>query len=468
MIQKLFQPVDIASLVFFRIVFGILGLVDVFNSWAYYHLMENAYDVEAFQFYYFGFAWVKVFPEPWMTLFFFLLMFCAASIAAGWRYRLSAVIFFFGFSYLFLLEKAHYLNHGYLFCWISFVMIWLPADRSFSLAVLQDPGKARSKIPAWSVFILPFLMGVVYFFGGIAKLNPDWLRGVPINFWVQARSDLPLIGPLLEHPWAPYFFSYGGLMLDLFIVPLLLMRRTRKWAFLFVLFFHTMNLALFSIGIFPFLSLALTAMFFPPDFPRKVIRWLEGKLALVARLKLTWENRLARARDRHSKPEPPKLLWQENPRYRAAILTGLALVALFHVIAPLRHHLFPGDVAWTEEGHRYAWRMMLRAKTGYGKFLVVNTQSADTLQVDPRKELQGKQARKLLTHPDMILAYAHHLRDTYQEEWQAPVEVYADIMVRLNDDDYARMIDPDVDLARVEWKFFRPSPWILPQAAPNQ
>ncbi|MCB0583358.1 MAG: hypothetical protein KDD10_29025, partial [Phaeodactylibacter sp.] len=64
MIQRLFQPVDIASLVFFRVVFGILGFADVLNTYIYYHWMVDAYDPEKFRFRYYGFEWVHPLPEP--------------------------------------------------------------------------------------------------------------------------------------------------------------------------------------------------------------------------------------------------------------------------------------------------------------------------------------------------------------------------------------------------------------------
>ena len=460
MLRKLFQPVDIAALVFFRIAFGLLGFADVLNTYIYYHLMERSFDPDRFQFYYFGFSWVRPLPEPWMTAFFALLLLSALAIAIGWRYRWAAGFFFLGFSYLYLLEKAHYLNHGYLFCWISFVMIWLPADRHFSLRVLRDPAAAREAIPAWSAFLLPFLMGVVYFFGGIAKLNGDWLRGVPLNYWVQARADLPLIGPFMEQAWMPYFLSYGGLFLDLFIVFFLLNRKTRPWAYGAVVFFHAMNLLIFNIGIFPWLSLALTAMFFPPDFPRRLVAWLEERAAWVHRLADGWRRRWAQARTKAPAREAVPPIWQAATPYRGAILLALGILLVIHIALPLRHHLFPGDVAWTEEGHRYAWRMMLRAKAGYGKYTVVNRRTRDSVLVQPRDHLRTKQVRKLFGHPDMILAYAHHLRDSFQMEWGDPVSVYADIKVRLNDGPYGFMVDPGADLAEIEWSFFTPSPWI--------
>ena len=80
----------------------------------------------------------------------------------------------------------------------------------------------------------------------------------------------PLIGPLLETEGAVFFFSYGGMLFDLLIVPALLWSRTRPFAFVFCIFFHVTNKMLFDIGIFPFLAIAATTIFFSPDWPRRV------------------------------------------------------------------------------------------------------------------------------------------------------------------------------------------------------
>lgn len=160
-------------------------------------------------------------------------------------------------------------------------------------------------------------------------------------------------------------------------------------------------------------------------------------------------------------------IWQADPRYRPYIVGALALIALFHVLVPLRHHFYPGDVAWTEEGHRYSWRMMLRSKSGNGKFVVETPELvADSVvwkaqTIYPRKELNKKQNRKLYTHPDMILQYAHHLRDRYLAEGHDSVRVYAKVRTRLNFRNYHAYVDPEVDLAREEWNLFGPNRWIL-------
>jgi hypothetical protein len=461
--QFLFQPFDIAPLVFFRIMFGILGFADVIGSWIYYHLQKDAYNPEEFQFKYYGFEWVTPLSEPFMSAFFIGLCFLSLFIAIGLWYRASTVLFFLGFTYTYFLEKAHYLNHGYLFCWICFAMIFFPANKAFSLDVLRNPGIRQIKVPRWPVFLLAFLMGVVYFYGGIAKINQDWLIGMPLRLWLKNKSDIFLLGPLLAKDWMAYFMSYGGLLLDLFVAFFLLSKRTRLAAFLFVLFFHGMNLIIFSIGIFPALSISLTLLFFAPEFPRNIIDWLRPKLKLVEKIEAWWQKQLE---SWGSTAIGSDDYWQNALKWRPIITTTLAVVMLFHLLIPFRHHLFPGNVAWTEEGHRYSWRMMLRSKHGYGQFVVVKPDGSKE-RIKPGDMLGAKQKRKLFTHPDMILQFAHHLRDQYLEKGDT-VEVYAEIKAKLNHRKYQEYIRNDVDLAKVEWEMFKSSDWIVPFEEENK
>jgi vitamin K-dependent gamma-carboxylase len=432
--SRFYQPVDIASLAFFRVAFGLLGFVDVLSTYVYYHWQRDAFSPHKIQFSYYGFEWVRPFPAPYMSAFFFLLMGAALLIAIGKWYRWVTPLFFVGYTYSFLLEKAFYLNHGYLFCWIAFVMIFLPANGAFSLDAKRDPELRRRYIPLWALFPLPFLMGLVYFYGGLAKLNGDWLRAVPLADWLGQKAATPFIGPLLAHEWTPWLMAYGGLLLDLSAPFLLLFRRTRPFIFAGIVFFHAVNHLIFNIGIFPFLSLALTALFFSPDWPRRLA---------------------ARLFKQESTQEVPAPAFQRR-RWMPAVL---ALFMAFHMLNPLRHWLFPGDVAWTEEGHRYAWRMMLRSKYGYGRFVIKDLDTGEATRYSPRQDLSDKQYRKIFTHPDMILQYAHYLRDREKRSGKR-VAIYADINVSLNDRPYREFVDPKVDLAQEEWRFFRRSRWL--------
>ncbi len=451
--QALYKPIDIASLVFFRIVFGILGFADILGTWIYYHLEKHAFDPDKFQFYYYGFKWVKAFPEPWMSLFFITLMVAALLIALGYWYRIATWIFAFGFTYSYLLEKSHYLNHGYLFCWIAFILAFLPANRALSLDAWHRPTIKTDYIPFWCLFPLPLLMGIVYFFGGIAKINPDWLRAVPLLEWLQYKSNLPIIGPIVAWDGTAWFMAYGGLLLDLTVAFFLLFRRTRIWALLAVLFFHFCNFLIFNIGIFPFLSISLTLLFFPPSWPRWVANWIRQRLPFLQQ----WIPEVPQPELATSNMD----FWQNRESLRPVINVGLVLLVMLHLLLPLRHWYFPGDVAWTEEGHRYSWRMMLRAKRGSGHYEIKHLPEGNVEEVRLDTLLSNKQRRKLLSHPDMILQYAHFLRDQYKAKGEE-VEIYAKVKAKLNDGHYQYYIDPEVDLTKVEWSFFKPSPWIMP------
>jgi vitamin K-dependent gamma-carboxylase len=456
----LWQEIDISSLVWFRVVFGVLGFVDLCGGFFYYHLYEESFRPDRFQFKYYGFEWVPVLPEPWMSLFFVIGLALALAVAFGYHYRRTAPAFAVVVTWYFLLEKAHYLNHGYFFCWLAWAMAFLPAWRHCSYDTYRQPVLRSETTPRWTLGVLLLLMGVVYFFGGIAKLNAAWLgRAMPLQLWLQSKAELWLIGPLLAKEATAWFMAWGGAAFDLSITFLLLWQRTRLLGLALVLFFHFTNLFVFNIGIFPWLSIALSTLFFASSWPREWIQHLAGQWPWLGR----WRIRFLKGSPKRAFPLPARPFWQRYESLQPVILLSLSLLLALHIFLPLRHHLFSGDVAWTEEGHRYAWRMMLRAKQGNGHFVIQDLQTGGEEHHRPT-ELRSKQERKLWTHPDMILQYAHHLRDQAAAAGRE-VAVYARIRIRLNDGEYHPFIDPRVDLAKVKWSYWRTKPWVLAEGA---
>ena len=69
-----------------------------------------------------------------------------------------------------------------------------------------------------------------------------------------------------------YAFSWFGAAYDLAIVFFLLSRRTRLAAYATVIVFHVMTAVLFPIGMFPWIMIVATLVFFPPDWPRRLDR----------------------------------------------------------------------------------------------------------------------------------------------------------------------------------------------------
>ena len=128
----LFRQVDSASLVFLRVSFGVIMLVE---CWRFYvHGWIARYYIHPdFLFKYYGFEWVHPWPGDGMYWHFVLLAVLSLMITIGLFYRFAMTVFFFAFTYVFLLDQARYLNHFYLVSIIAFLMIIVPASQTYSV-----------------------------------------------------------------------------------------------------------------------------------------------------------------------------------------------------------------------------------------------------------------------------------------------------------------------------------------------
>lgn len=434
--HQFFTPVDISWLALFRILFGSVMLVEVIRYFTKGWI--KVFNATDFHFGYYGFEWVKPWPDPGMHIHFAVLGLAAACVALGFCYRFMATVFFVGFTHVFLIDETRYLNHFYLICLISFLMIFMPAHRAWSVDAWLKPAVRSDVTPAWTLWLMRAQIGIPYFFGGIAKISPDWLHGEPMRMWLAAREHMPVIGPHVQEEWLVYSFVLGGLLLDLFIVPCLLWRRTRLPACIAAASFHLLNSQLFRIGIFPWLMLGATFIFFPPDS----VRCFLSKIGLRAREVVN--------------PGTSAPWWRPHTGLVAAVAGYLA----FQTLMPLRHFLHPGDVHWTEEGHRFSWHMKLRTKSGDAIFDVTSPSTGRTWEVDPLAHLSDSAYEKMATHPDMILQYGHYLAEQKRREGFADAEVRVRSLVSLNGRPARPMIDPRVDLA-VQRRTLAHANWIL-------
>jgi vitamin K-dependent gamma-carboxylase len=425
MMKLLFKPIDAAILVYFRIGAGILMAQELING-----LLIGKFDqyvLPKFHFSYMFFEWVKPWPLHGMVLHYALTIFSGFAVAFNYHYKFFSKVLFLGLTLLFLFDQTEYINHHYLYCLISFWMMFLPLD------------KQKTSQPAWILYIVLFHMALAYFYGGVAKLNNDWLSGTPMDIFLHNRKDYPL-GFLYTQKWAPLIFSYGGLLFDLLIVPMLLFRQTRLAGLLLSIIFHLSNIEMFGLATFPWFSLFMTSMFFDPSWPRKVP---------VLRSFMPWGITSA------------PVYWPNN----RVITYCLAVYVVIHLALPLRHLLYPGVTSWSEEGHMFAWRMMLRHKKGSALFFVQKKDNGQMTLVDPLQHITGRQYEDIIGKPDLILAFAHYLRDYYEKIWKGEVSVFASSRVGLNGRPKIEMIKPGTDLAKQE-RSLLPYQWI--QALENE
>src|ERR1044072_4942962 len=380
MCAALFKPVDISFLVFFRVLFG--GIM-LWESYRYFtHGWITRYYVEpAVTFTYYGFSWVKPWPGRGIYIHFFILGLAAACVMAGFLYRIAAPVFFLAFTYFFLLDQTRYLNHFYLVCLISFLMCFLPANRAFSVDAWLRPKIRLDVVPAWTLWLLRAQVGIPYFYGGLAKINSDWIHGgEPMRTWLRPFTKVPGGGPIFTADWVVYSFVIGGLLLDLLVVPLLLWRRTRILALIAAILFNLTNSVIFDIGIFPWLMLGTLLIYFSPDLTRLFSRAFmsPGEEFVETAAPPTVA----------ASSGCPSLLTSQ--KVVAGLLSAYFVVQL---VFPLRHHLYPGNVSWTEEGHNFSWHMKLRTKTGEAVFTVTHPQSGQTWTIKPEEHLKSHQLR---------------------------------------------------------------------------
>lgn len=440
-----FRNIDGASAVFFRIVFGL-----IMANWAWDYLtlgiVTRIYVEPKFHFTYYLFDWVAPWPGNGMYVHFLGLCLLAVSITCGFFYRVSALAFAIGFSYVFLLERTNYQNHYYLIVLISWWLPWLPLHHNVSIDAWLWPNKRSEVIPAWALWVLQFHVGLPYLFGGIAKLNADWLLGEPLSQMLLSKSSLPFLGTVFGMEGVGVALAWGGMLFDLGIVPLLMWRRSRAIAYFLCIVFHLMNSVVFNIHIFPWFMLAATPIFFEPNWPRRV---LGGAMLQLSGKQLSQDLSPASATD----------------FARNGLVIFFACYVLFHGFFPLRHKLYDGDSSWTERGHYFSWRMMLRGKSVVLGYAVKDRVTGTVVDGNINRFIGSDQAEKFGRDPEMILHLAQFIGHEYRRSTGHDAAVHALVLASLNGRKPELLIDPNVDLM-TEPRGFYSRPWIMPQTEP--
>lgn len=383
-------PVSGASLAVFRIA---LGLIVVLEAYALCRPdpsalstglspLETFYtgaDIR-FHFPYPGFEWLPLLPAPLIRVLVGVLALSGITLALGLWYRASAVAVFVTWGYLWLVEstRTYWQSHYYLEFLVTFLMLWLPAARRYSLDAWRSRGRPLpATIPFWPVLLLRGQLVIAYFYAGVAKLNADWLLdAVPVRWFLARPSVTEPFAPYL--PAAPfaafqrlvgsvefaYVISYAGLIFDLAVGFLLLFRRTRWFAMLLMVLFHAANhLLIFDdIGWFPLLGVTTALIFLAPDWPERFWRRLRrlrpgnaGESGRLGGLPPT------PAADVVPGPGHPVITpaGAAGLGHRLARWTAPCVLAwlVWQAAMPLRHFLIPGDARFTYEGLSFSWRL---------------------------------------------------------------------------------------------------------------
>jgi hypothetical protein len=418
---KLRERVRAVPFSVFRVVFGFLM---AFSSARFIWLgwIEDHYTKPVFHFKYWGFEWANPFSVDILYGIHYLMIIAAIGVMLGtsWIYRISAIVLFLMFTYTELIDLTYYLNHYYYVSIVCALLCLIPPPPP-----IWD---RHALIPRWVIVIFKVQIAIVYIYAGLAKITYDWLiLALPLKIWLPAHDKMPLIGPIFTMPLTPYLFSWFGMLYDCFIVFFLLYKRTRLWAYITVIIFHSLTGLLFQIGVFPLVMMGGTLIFF--DFG-----------------------------NRETPSYTPASALSFKERMMATILTAHFT---FQLLFPWRFLLYEGNLFWTEQGYRYGWRVMLMEKAGTATFYVKDSRTGREGIVDNSEFLNPHQEKQMAMQPDMILQFAHFLGKYYEEKGLYAPEVRAEVYVTLNARPSQLLIDPTVNLMK-ETDTFAPKRWILP------
>ena len=434
------SEVSIAPLVLFRLCFGLLLFISVTRFWLN-GWIDSLYIRPEFHFGFEGFEWIKV-PSPFILYsMFFLMMIASLFIAAGFLYRISTILFFLIFSYIELIDKTPYLNHYYFISVISFLMIFLPAAKYFSLDVRFKIASESKNYPRFFLLVIQFQIAIVYFFAGLAKLNSDWLfEAQPLKIWLEQKKNIPIAGTILSTDFTAYLFSYAGCIFDLSIAFFLFSKRWNRAAYFFVIVFHSLTALLFNIGLFPYVMMVVTLIFLDTN-------WHENKIEFLNKI-------ISRKNNNDDKLLKAKIHFLNGRRKLIIILFLLHFV--IQLFIPMRYLFYGGNVLWHEQGFRFSWRVMLINKTGTITFIVKDNNSNAKIHVNSRNYLTAFQDSMMRTQSDMILQFANFLATEFEGKtvtvnhknivFQNP-EIYVNSFVTLNAHSKKRFISQYVNLA---------------------
>ncbi len=432
--RLLFTKIDNSPLLIFRIFFGILVSLECYGAILTGWVRDTLINPN-FTFNFIGFEWLQPLPGYGMYIYFFVMGTLGVGIALGYKYRFSIISFTLLWTGVYLMQKSSYNNHYYLLILISAIMCLFPANAGYSSDAKKNPSIRTEHMFGYVKWVIVLQLFIVYTYASVAKLYGDWLDFGIIKILMSNKAEYYIIGDILQQPWIHKIIGVCGILFDLLIVPALLWKPTRKFAFFASIFFHLFNSIVFQIGIFPYLSLAFIVFFFEPETIRNIF---------FKKKTLYTKNKIA------------------IPSFKNTALLLGSIYFIIQLVLPIRHYFIKDNVLWTEEGHRMSWRMMLRSRTGTIKFNVVNEETKASSFVNLDDYLSKKQKKRIAAYPDFIWQFAQHLKKKYAEKGET-VSVYAvNSKVSINGKPYRAFIDPKVNLANETWKHFEHHEWILP------
>lgn len=409
------------SFSFIKFIYGlILFLIAlrylVYGWWKKYFVEPD------FHFRYPYFEWIPTIPDDYVLWVFVLLAIFSLFVSFGIFYKWSLLFSLILFSLVFFQDVTYYLNHHYFILVMGLLFLFLPEPQ-------HNFFSAKNQYYQWGIYVIRIQIAIVYFYAGFAKIQPDWLiHGLPLKIWLARKTFIPEFILTLEEQ--ALLFSWAGMLFDITIPLWLSLKSTRKYAYFFVIIFHVLTRILFEIGVFPWIMILFTTIYFEPNWPYVIKQKLINKKLDLFRQKERILN---------------------NKRYLLSkVLVYTMLV--FQILFPLRFIIYLNDlsikeymnkVLWQENAFRWSWRVMLVQKSGYVKFFIHDKKNNLISEHDPLTVLSPMQYDMMAYQPDLICQYANYLKQRNGND----VNIYIENYVSWNGKPSKQFIKSDVPVS---------------------
>lgn len=357
-------------------------------------------------------------------------------VALGLFYRLACVAMTLMLFYALFMTRVTFNNHYYLFALIGLLLCFTMADERVSVRSIFR-SRPPSKIPYWNYFILQFQIGIVFFFGGLAKINPDWLTGAVTDPMIWKT-----FGMFDQLHLASLAFSWAGMLFDLLIPFFLFWKRTRLWAVILVIAFNLTNgLLLFdNIGLFPYAMIVLTVLaFLDTAYLDKFAKKYLSQYIPVGKHK--GERRML----------IPK----------SALMIVLAAYFTFQCLFPMRHYVIKGHPEWTDQGSTFAWRMKSSSKLISLKYKAIDKATGKFIS-DVNMGFTFRMEQLFAFTPYHVWFMGQRVHQRFAERGRPNFGVTVEYYVTMNGQPMQLAIDPTVDLSEVDYYGYKYNDWITP------
>jgi len=428
LVERLCAPRDNITLVLTRIAFGVF--VAIRMGWYFAVDFYDFLALSPFTAPYWGFYWlpnVGVWVDAVLAVGFAAGLGLALGIFARW----AAILVVLTLGYVFFIDVATWGNLDYFFIWLAILFAISPHDGRLSYDVRRGARPRITETQTWAHLAPRILVFVLYFFAGLIKLNGDWLSGDV--FAVFVAQDLPAsVASIFTTTPLGVAMAISGAAFDLFIVPLFMVRTTRKLAVAALVVFHTTNFFLLDIYFVAPMMLLITLVLFLPDS--------------------FWSARIAPYEQDDPEPWPliRESLWVCRMRVAA-----LGVFAAFHLLVPLRFvamHDSIVDALWSQQAMHYSWWLRSYSIQADAKFYVTTDREPERQRIKPLDYVSKTQSMFLL-QPGAIVTFADVVRRDMEAKGHRDVAVWADIDMSLNGRPHRPFTDPEIDWTMMERRF---------------